>query len=885
MLNLGTNFLKVDVKINNVIKQKILSLKNVKDNNDLFFQEILTAFVKPKLVIDGKTLFVNDTYRDALQLIKNHIEKALPIAKISLEDVNQSFQQIKANRVQVRVVIRIANISQVAIFNIKNIVVRSQHSAWDNFVALNAKNYSSDNYFLSQLFKQEENQDLINVNTVKEELDGSLIYGEGLTSANTIADAFNQWVDEFDALYDEVKFSLDPSVDGTEKLQEDENTFVIKISSGKEWATIVGGVTGVELLDEDRLNNFEKHLENPIDGSALNTGQTHSDALDFLIDKLSNFDNFVEITLTNLSVDGSKKLTVNSKINITIKSNDVKRSKEVIINNIKLSHHDRLSIVSTQLKETIIDGASLNSNQTYNDALQLIANKVKTLDIGATVTLVKESLNTKLVGNENLIKVIVTIGDQYETIEVKVNNVTLSDEDRIQKIIKEVLNNPIDGSSLNTDNNMAKALTLVATKIKAIDKDIKVSLAKPENGTTKLIENNNLFNVILQLNKIKETIGISINDVKLSASDRLKALKIELQNKVIDGNILTTDNTVHDAFDKLIKPEIERIVKQATITLVDNGKVKLNSNENLIKVKVELEGKTEEISFKVVAVNLSNKDRVENLVTKIKDKKFDGSSFDTTKTNKDLLEFIKLEIALLDDKISVVLKDPNIIANKIVSPENRLVLLVKLGEVTREVAIKVDNVKLSSADRLENIFNKFNNKEIDGSSLTSDNTFTETLPLISDEIKAEDKDITIKLVENGALDINENIIKYILQIGNETKEISFKIINVKLSNEEVINNLEQWLLEKEFDGIGLTTSNHISDALPKIITEIQKQYPVATISLDDIEDAKEKLTDDYSIIRIKVNVGDLTVDIPVKIINIELSDVDRLEKIKLIYGR
>ncbi|WP_342189504.1 hypothetical protein [Spiroplasma endosymbiont of Dilophus febrilis] len=324
MLNLGTNFLKVDVKINNVIKQKILSLKNVKDNNDLFFQEILTAFVKPKLVIDGKTLFVNDTYRDALQLIKNHIEKALPIAKISLEDVNQSFQQIKANRVQVRVVIRIANISQVAIFSIKNIVVRSQHSAWDNFVA-NAKNYSSDNYFLSQLFKQEENQDLINVNTVKEELDGSLIYGEGLTSANTIADAFNQWVDEFDVLYDEVKFSLDPSVDGTEKLQEDENTFVIKISSGKESATIIGGVTGVELLDEDRLNNFEKHLENPIDGSALNTGQTHSDALDFLIDKLSNFDNFVEITLTNLSVDGSKKLTVNSKINITIKSNDVKR--------------------------------------------------------------------------------------------------------------------------------------------------------------------------------------------------------------------------------------------------------------------------------------------------------------------------------------------------------------------------------------------------------------------------------------------------------------------------------------------------------------------------------------------------------------------------------
>jgi hypothetical protein len=474
---------------------------------------------------------------------------------------------------------------------------------------------------------------------------------------------------EFDALYDEVKFSLDPSVDGTEKLQEDENTFVIKISSGKESATIIGGVTGVELLDEDRLNNFEKHLENPIDGSALNTGQTHSDALDFLIDKLSNFDNFVEITLTNLSVDGSKKLTVNSKINITIKSNDVKRNKEVTINNIKLSHHDRLSIVSTQLKETIIDGASLNSNQTYNDALQLIVNKVKTLDIDATVTLVKESLNTKLVGNENLIKVIVTIGDQYETIEVKINNVALSDEDRIQKIIKEVLNNPIDGSSLNTDNNMAKALTLVATKIKAIDKDIKVSLAKPENGTTKLIENNNLFNVILQLNKIKETIGISINNVKLSASDRLKALKIELQNKVIDGNILTTDNTVHDAFDKLIKPEIERIVKQATITLVDNGKVKLNSNENLIKVKVELEGKTEEISFKVVAINLSNKDRVENLVTKIKDKKFDSSSFDTSKTNKDLLEFIKLEIALLDDKISVVLKDPNIIANKIVSPE------------------------------------------------------------------------------------------------------------------------------------------------------------------------------------------------------------------------
>jgi hypothetical protein len=128
-LNLGTNFLKVDVKINNVIKQKILSLKNVKDNNDLFFQEILTAFVKSKLVIDGKTLFVNDTYRDAFQLIKNHIEKALPIAKISLEDVNQSFQQIKANRVQVRVVIRIANISQVAIFNIKNIVVHNQHSA------------------------------------------------------------------------------------------------------------------------------------------------------------------------------------------------------------------------------------------------------------------------------------------------------------------------------------------------------------------------------------------------------------------------------------------------------------------------------------------------------------------------------------------------------------------------------------------------------------------------------------------------------------------------------------------------------------------------------------------------------------------------------------
>lgn len=885
-LKVGANQIKVNVLINGLVFSHTIILKEVKENNDLFFNEILTDLSHKTHSISKHDLTTTSTVIDGLAIIEKQIQTMLPIATVTLVNQEQKFQQLKTATVTIPVEVKIGNSSQIMNFNIKNIISEDANNPWNSFIMLQQEQQFYNNNVNHKLFKVD---DLSKVNAIIEIINDQLVSGDDLTSANTFKDAFDCWVNDYwlqdvpmEHRGNEVKVTLDDSIDPDQKLQEEENYFVVRVTIGNESATATVGVSGVVLLDDDRLDLFEQHLNDEFDGSTLNTQQTYEAALSLVRKKTDGFDGVIKLKLANTK-ESKKKLTAPvTKMMITISSNGKKRNKEITIINIKFSNKERLDLISKNLKENVVDAATLNTSQTSQDALRVIADYVKEIDDQAIIELAQKDDNAVLVKDANEIKVIVTVGEQKEIIMVKIGNVMLSKQDRIKKVIAEVLKQDINGEALNTGQDLNKALEIVNEKVKAVDQDITVSLAKVEEGTNKLQENNNLFNVILELGDQKQPMTINVAKVKLSPTEKLQQLKEQFNNKEINASIFTTNNTISEALEKLIKPEIMRFSKNAKITVATNLETKLNVDVTEVEVTLEIEDQTEVITFKLTGIKLSDEDSVDDLITKIIAEDFIDTDLDSSQTNKDLLNIVKDKVKNIYEKANIELKDPAIADDKIKTPEDSVTYVIKIGDVSKEVTINFKNIKKSDSDRLKELFDNLeaSDRDLDGSNLNTKNTHQDALEMIKEKILALDPEADVTLVDNEFFKVKDNEVKCHIKIGNESKEMTFNIKDVKLSDEERVNEIETWLLEKEFDGNGLTTNNIISDAIERILEEIKMTYPDAKITLTDTENSEEKLQEPFHVIAVKVEIEGLTVETALKIKNIVLSDTDVLERIR-----
>ncbi|WP_342263101.1 MULTISPECIES: hypothetical protein [unclassified Spiroplasma] len=351
-----------------------------------------------------------------------------------------------------------------------------------------------------------------------------------------------------------------------------------------------------------------------------------------------------------------------------------------------------------------------------------------------------------------------------------------------------------------------------------------------------------------------------------------------MEDKKIDGSSLTTDNKVKDTLS-LIKQEIEKYDQNVTITISDNNILDNNLvvDENKIVVTIKSGKKVQKIIVAVTGVVISDADKVKEFISKITTNTIDGSSLTTADTVKNALDLIKEKYP--DSGVIFLLPD-NINPNSKLKETNDIRVVIKSGDKSAETNFIVKNVKLTDSDRLDKIINGFDNKEIDGSKLTTNDAIEKIANQIKDQISQFDKNAQVEFIGDpiSKLKPDDNSLTFKIKINNEEKEVTVKVTGVIKSTEDKINEIINAFKDKKIDGSSLTTANKVNDSLSLILAKIRENNPKAIAKITNINVATSKLKENENSFKITIILDGIEKEIEVTVEKVKLSPVDLIDK-------
>lgn len=846
----GTNSIKILLKIGEKSEAIEINLTNVKKSDIDKLNEIVDKFFVDSL--DGKQLQANTEFKNSLSLIQEYVDKFNYKVKTKIINENQMLRE-RNNEIEVELSLGKEKIkTKVRIINVQKSKKDKLNDILAKIQPFDGSNFTTDQKFNDTLeFVKEEISKILKTNGLKfNEIDVTSTSGEQKLISG---------IDNY--------FNINLVVDGQE-------------------VTTKINIINIKLSDQDRIDAISEQMKvKEIDGSHLTTSDTVENALKLISDEIKNLDNTVTVELDE-ETDAAKKLIMgDNEVSIKISSGEKSRVEKIKIVNVKMSNQDKFEQFKLKINNFTFNDHGFTTEHKKSFALEEIMNKLcDSEDERNEVTwewLNPEDGNSNLKFGDNEFKFKVTKNGITEEATININNVILSKNDLFNKIKTEISNLEIDGSDFESGQVLNDALEKIQTEIDKIAKDVSIKIVDDhilndgENRVRIMVKYDDFESVILP---------IKIVNVKLSDRDRVTKFIDKIKDKKIDGSNLTTDVKIQEMLEN-IRELYKEIDPNITISLVDED-IKnddLNSNDNHIKLNISSGDYTEEVIVTVTDVKLSDSDRIDNVIKTLEKTTIDGSSLTTENTNEDLLKLILPLIKEIDPNVEINIADEDDLELTLEEGTNKIIVNIKSGNLIKRQEFSITNVQKSEKDFLEEISNKLANYEVDGSKFTTDNTYGDLLNYLKDWVKNSDEYRNIKIdLINGEnwkekLKENENIIDFNISILKDNKEVKIKVINVKLSDSDILNKIDTKFNNKECDLSNLETDNTYEDALNEIRSEILKEFPNAKVVLTDNSD--KKLVENENEIKINVEINGIKKDIVVRGINVKLSNNDRIDNL------
>lgn len=536
-----------------------------------------------------------------------------------------------------------------------------------------------------------------------------------------------------------------------------------------------------------------------------------------------------------------------------------------------------------------IDGSSLNTRDIVADGLKLLQKQIKELDANIKLELKKPQIaNQRLREKTNKVALKISLDKVSLDVTAVIKNVKkgsiLTVNERITGVITGI-GTTMDGSEFHNKNSLQDIIKKLNNLATAIDNEAVITLTpKTQKLQGLLVVSNNVINIRVTISNKFQDVIITVNNVQnkvaLEQKEVMeKALKILQED--IDGSSLTTNSNFETALT-LIRTKLGNLTQELNIDLQSQVAKKQNLTDatNLVAIRLKIGNFTENITTNLVNVNLSQQDEA-SLIQQIREAlvKITGYQFTNENTVNDAFNHIKEIIQDIKKDAVITL---NTLGDTTLKQDNLINITYSLNNNKTGKKYTYDVELKNVGTKIEKVFDQIEKKleNIDGSQLLdSNNNYEDAINLlIKEQIKSISSEITVELITNNdMLQSGNNSFKIKLLLGEVTREININISNVAISNQQWLNIIEQRIITESLKEQLFTTDTTTVDVLDVIKNDIRIINEHAKISLPEKESTVRKLQENEDLVKIKIELGNDSKIIAVKVKKIIISNIDILE--------
>lgn len=609
----------------------------------------------------------------------------------------------------------------------------------------------------------------------------------------------------------------------------------------------------------------------------LTTRDTMNEALELIIAKLNH--NQVTFEIDD-SIDSDQELREeNNEILIKMSLNGESCVFQITVSDVLLLDEDRIDKVRNNLNN--IDGSILTTSSTSAELLELMQNNIETIDDIVKIELTNFDENIKLIEGTNKIKILIISGERKELLDVIIDNVKKSTNDKLDEVIHRLSNYNFDGGNYETGDLVKNTLDLIQNKVNEFNYNIKVKIIEPNK---KLIENNNSIAIELLLEQLTKKIDIKMINVKKSKQKQLEIIFDKITS--FNGSNFTTNNIVKDTLP-FIKSEIMKLINkdfeysEFNITSAkEQMKLKVDTNEFTIIIKIDEQIVSKKI--KLMNVKLSDKDRVTNIINKIKVNNYDDSNLTTENSYEDALNFLKNKIDITSEKdVEILLVDKEKL-NQNLNENSELEIKIKINDVEQIVNVQIGNIEKTVNTKLNEIIDTLNkNSETINSKFWSDKLVKHLFEELQKEVKAINSNCKInidKLMKNKLLRKFKKI-EIEIELDGQKKSFDYELNSINLIDIHLYEDVLK--ISKDINATSFTTdSTHedVSKQFQKDLGDFVNKYDLKFEIAGPKTNVNKTLKPNTDIVIVKVSKGKVCVYFTLKVKNIiKSTDLQKLE--------
>jgi hypothetical protein len=618
-------------------------------------------------------------------------------------------------------------------------------------------------------------------------------------------------------------------------------------------------------LDIIELTDVDSNMKSQLDALHIDTNQSISRLSSLLNDSFNNASISFQQQLDSNNIETTDKL-----LNISLFNNNIWNSLNNTIklinygmnkNEIELKDFINLNQVNMLLNVSELNRSTNEMNQVIKSLIEMNSLNINNLNssLGKNITLLDlkmKNINELLQQEDNSIreqihdKLLVT-NDTMQFLNKSINNeislIRKEERDSSFNIYNQITNVSIlIGNEMNHMNNTLNS------NIDNMSKTTSNSILKAINDAINI--NKTLVNEIIYVNnsilsyknEMNQTLENQKQQLSLDKQDLVR-LELNVTNKIISLNKLISQSNT-DNNDALIN--LETKISQNISNLSSNiGKKiivaenKTNDQLNVLKVIIDRVIKTEQDDIKKLTNDLNI--TIDKLTSSIIAQMLDHSNY-INNSNSNTLNLIQFSNTNLKDNFTILSND----INKNMS-DFHLNTVNSLSNMKEHNTVLYDNLK----ERVGELYKE----QMDTSKIVSNSlitqgvqaeitkALTDKIDLIDSNLKTSNNDVQNLLLNTTTISNSINVLS-----KNSLDHDSFRgVMNNKI---DLIDSSITDLESKYVKSVELT--NYLSKSVDDKYEQFEKLNKEFKIDLDNINEDKNKISNDLNLI--KVNVKDNT---------------------------
>lgn len=642
-------------------------------------------------------LIINLNFKNKIKefnLLKSDINKLEQNIEILLKDIRNKNDNIFIERWDIL-------LSRLTIFEeLGNGILLNEKLSNSEFCSIYKEILSFRDFYYQLLNKYNLKEIIWNINLEIEKI-AFLSWNTDNTYKN-IYDLINSKIINITILSVEISFI---KINLNDKLKSGNNNIDIKISIGGITETLKLNIKDVILNENDSFDFIKAIFKNIINWK-LDTSNTYNDILKLIeieIKKNDNIKNNFTLELINKNAKSILEVGNNKRIFIKIIFPNNTYNFDIIIATIL----NKINEFNFNKIDKIITNKT--TDNTYNDILNEIQLRIRTLSNELKIKLLNIDLNDKLSKGNKIIGIIVIYNEEKTNLNFIIKDVKVSISD-LKKLIEKFLNQKFIFNNLNenfTFSDLNQKLIQKLIQNFGIDNNrIKIKNYYLDNKI--VINNKGEISKRIEISVDNDTTNYEVNFIiKLSDQELVKRLKIFLR-QLFDFN-LNKDNKIKEFILKL-KDNLKENFGQNIINrvIITNPKENFVLDENIkflslhtFNIKVD-----NNISFEMqlkIKLLLTN-EQVKNILLHFLDNIFDFN-LNENSTISDLISKIKNQLAFeFNEEILEQIKFNN--KNELIKLEQKSKVIVEhslIIQINDKIEIeKIVKLKLKfSKDKLK----------------------------------------------------------------------------------------------------------------------------------------------------------------------------------------